>query len=254
MLFLLFFALGKAKLCDAEVKCLCNLAFAQAQIKDYTSSASTFTLALSKAEQTLNKVLIVQALEGLGSVCYHMKKLEESKNHFEKALEITVGGGSNVGIARERIMEKLSDVVEAITVNQTDNTGTKHKPRFSLNTVDNRKLARGTSQASDDRYLTEMTQYLSNNYPSDQGSLSTLNSSESASLPNSVFSSPRSTQHTPEEFSEGCLALGPDTKRLYTVGNLRHQGIILRDSHSSQPHLNQPSNTTPPNSSFCIVL
>lgn len=95
------------------MKCLCNLAIAHAQLKDLTKAKETFTSALEKATLVDDYILQLQAHEGLGSVYYQMKKFPKAKESFHNALGVLQHVKYDTGLARERIMEEISDVVEA---------------------------------------------------------------------------------------------------------------------------------------------
>ena len=79
---------------------------------DYSTSASTFTEALDKAQTTGNTCLQFQACEGLGVCQYHMEQYSEAVDSFNTALELLDKIKEDTGIARERVMEKLSDTTE----------------------------------------------------------------------------------------------------------------------------------------------
>ena len=104
--------LGQLENYQAQVKCLCNLAVAHAQLKDFGKAKETFTSALEKATLVNDHILQLQAHEGLGSVYYQMKKFPEAKESFHNALAVLQHIKYDTGLARERIMEKISDVME----------------------------------------------------------------------------------------------------------------------------------------------
>ena len=99
---------------DAECKCLCNLAFAQTQLNKLQEAAKTFNNALAKSYQTKNHYLQFQAHEGLGSVSLQMGKYGEAVDYFNQGLIILDQIREDSGIARERVMEKLSEASEAL--------------------------------------------------------------------------------------------------------------------------------------------
>ena len=208
--------IGKAKLHNDEVKSLCNLGHAQAQIADYINSANTYSIALTKAEQIQNALLIVQSLEGLGSVYYHMKQFSKSQDYFEKALEVMTECNNDVGLAKERIMEKLSDAIE-----QSNSTETS-------------KLS--------ESYLIDMTNYLSNCKSDDDNS-----DSSSHSTTVSVFS-----KDTSRIMHEGCLSLGPNAKVQYTTTATVDNNTIVPINEPIQQPLSSGrySNKT----KTCIIL
>ena len=95
------------------MKSLCNLGVAHAQLKDYTKAIETFTSALEKATLIEDYILQLQALEGMGSVYYQMKKFSIAKENYHNALGVLRHIKYDTGLARERIMEEISNVVEA---------------------------------------------------------------------------------------------------------------------------------------------
>ena len=107
---------GKSKNLISESKCLCNLAFAQAQLKDYPEAAKNFSNALAKAHKVRNNYIQFQACEGLGAINYHMGKYGEAVTYFKQALGILDKIKHETGIPRERVMEKLSDAEEALQI------------------------------------------------------------------------------------------------------------------------------------------
>ncbi|XP_019856666.1 PREDICTED: tetratricopeptide repeat protein 28-like [Amphimedon queenslandica] len=98
-----------------EAKCLCNLALCQTQLQEYPLAHQSFTTALSLAQSETNNPLAFQALEGLGSLSYQTKNYEEARRCFNEALELLDSmRGEDTGLARERVMEKLSHVTETL--------------------------------------------------------------------------------------------------------------------------------------------
>lgn len=105
---------GRLKRYQCEVKCLCNLAFAQSQLEDYTLSSTTFSEALDKARTIEDAYLQFQACEGLGVCHYHLNQHSTAVESFNNALQLLDTIKDDTGIARERVMEKLSDVTETL--------------------------------------------------------------------------------------------------------------------------------------------
>lgn len=103
---------------NSEIKCLCNLAFARSQLRDYSASASSFSEAFTKAQAVNNLHLQFQAREGEGACHYHMKLYSEAASSFNSALELLDQMEGDTGLARERVMEKLSDATEALGLSQ----------------------------------------------------------------------------------------------------------------------------------------
>ena len=106
-------SIGRANEINSEAKCLCNLAYAQTQLRDYSMAAESFAQALSKAKLCGNLALQCQASEGLGSLSYLTRQYSKANEYFTDSLDLLNQIGDDTGLARERIMEKLSDVAEA---------------------------------------------------------------------------------------------------------------------------------------------
>lgn len=120
----IFYFTGKMENNNSEIKCLCNLAFARSQLKDYSASASTFSEAFTKAQTVNNLYLQFQACEGLGACHYHLKQYSEAAGSFNSALELLDQMEGDTGLVRERVMEKLSDATEAIDLSHGQTSGT----------------------------------------------------------------------------------------------------------------------------------
>ena len=107
---------GRANNFISEAKCLCNLAYAQTQLNNYSSSAESFTKALGRAGAANNPYLQFQSAEGLAASSYHLGQYNAAIKHFNLALTLLDQIGEDTGMARERVMEKLSDAREALQV------------------------------------------------------------------------------------------------------------------------------------------
>ena len=105
---------GRLENREAELKSLCNLAFAQTQLQDYTSASATLSDALEKAHASKNTHLQFQVLESLGGCNYHMSCFPEAERAFTSALELLDDTEADTGRTRERVTKKLSDVGEAL--------------------------------------------------------------------------------------------------------------------------------------------
>lgn len=103
---------GKVKNYNSECKSLCNLAFAQTQLNQFQEAAISFSNALARAHLAKNLYLEFQTCEGLGCVHHQMGSHGEAAGNFQQALAILDHIKEDTGIARERIMEKLSEVSE----------------------------------------------------------------------------------------------------------------------------------------------
>ena len=111
---------GRTKNFSSEAKCHCNLAFAYTQLKNYPSASESFKKALSNAKSANNHYLQFQAAEGLGAVHYQLEEYSEAVEYFNQALVVLDNIQQDTGIARERVMEKLSDALEALQKERQD--------------------------------------------------------------------------------------------------------------------------------------
>lgn len=100
----------------AEAKCLCNLALCQTVLKEHTSAFQSFTAAHTLAQESQDPFLQFQSLEGLATLSYINKDYALAERHFKEALTQLdlIKDDNNVGVARERVMEKLSCVTETL--------------------------------------------------------------------------------------------------------------------------------------------
>ena len=268
-----------------------------------------------------------QALEGLGTVCYHTQQYTSSVSYFEQALQVLDQVGDNTGLARERVMEKLSFVTEAMIKGSSEvdhstpirkhakvrkqrasssnesksgwSTTTPLTPipflltpqsteRFSEGGVSSTPRPHGKQTPSivisgvdettptrySDKYSQDLQQYM-NSY--DNGSLqsstlTSLTTTSDSSFLNSVFSAEGSNPRpipTTTLVPEGSLALGLNTKELYTVEKLQvesnkkgrkrshHQPtrIVPINSTTSTDNINPPTTLIRTSrSSVCILL
>lgn len=117
----------------AEAKCYCNLAFAYGQLKDFVAAAESFSLALTIAKSVGNLTLTFQALEGLGAVSFCTQQLSKAADYFQQALQVLAKIKDDTGMARERVMEKLSDV--SMALQQKDRGSPQHTAPLVLPAV-----------------------------------------------------------------------------------------------------------------------
>ena len=109
---------GKTKNYNSEAKCLCNLAFAQTQLKDFPAAAESYSCALERAQSSRNPYLQFQACEGTGAAYYQMEQHGDAIRYFNQAILSLDEIKQDTGIARERVMEKLSDATEALQLSK----------------------------------------------------------------------------------------------------------------------------------------
>jgi tetratricopeptide (TPR) repeat protein len=90
------------------------LAFAQIQLSQFKEAAKTFSDALAKAQSAKNIYLQFQTCEGLGSTLHQMGRFGEATTYYKRALKVLDLIRDDTGMARERVMEKLSQASEAL--------------------------------------------------------------------------------------------------------------------------------------------
>ena len=131
---------GQTNNSNSEAKCLCNLAFAQTQLKDFPAAAESYSCALERAQSTCNPYLQFQACEGMGAAYYQMEQYSEAIQYFNQAILSLDDIKQDTGIARERVMEKLSDATEALQLSKQ-----AQKTSRSLSSPDKRSTGSGSS-------------------------------------------------------------------------------------------------------------
>lgn len=141
---------GKTKNYNSEAKCLCNLAFAQTQLKDFPAAAESYSCALERAQSSRNPYLQFQACEGTGAAYYQMEQHGDAIRYFNQAILSLDEIKQDTGIARERVMEKLSDATEALQLSkqaQAKPTSKTMSPPLPAETVSGAE--RGTNEQTD---------------------------------------------------------------------------------------------------------
>lgn len=141
------FPTGKLENSDSEVKCLCNLAFAQSQLGDYTTSATSFTEALDRAYTSQNTCLQFQACEGLGSCYYHLNQYTDAISTFNTALQLLDKMEEDTSIAKDRVMGKLSDATEAL---QRRSEGANESPSTNRDSPEHSQLPESHRHGNND--------------------------------------------------------------------------------------------------------
>ena len=99
---------------NSEAKCLCNLAVAEIHLGDYVAAKTSYVNACRQAKAAGNLYLQFQASEGLGSLCIQTNHPKDAIHHLKQALKMLDDIKQDTGMARERVMEKLSDATEAL--------------------------------------------------------------------------------------------------------------------------------------------
>ena len=108
----------------AEAKCHCNQAVAETRLGQWEGAEKCFQLALEKGKEEKDLFVQFQAHEGLGSVCYQLERHDVAKDNFEQAIKCLEIIGGNIGLVRERVLEKLADVIEALILAKEKQFGT----------------------------------------------------------------------------------------------------------------------------------
>ena len=227
---------GKVKNYNSECKSLCNLAFAQTQLNQLQEAAISFSNALAKANLAKNLYLQFQTCEGLGCVHHQMGNHKEAAGNFQQALTILDHIKEDTGIARERIMEKLSEVLEELGMHgdhtplpRQTSSGKAHTKNTKLSITERRgvKLApikqpHAHKQAdsakkqrdSDDNsdYSTQLQAYMDSYAHGSQSSME-LQSTRQIATPTSR----QMDEQTTLTVREGSLAIGPNARENFTI-------------------------------------
>lgn len=87
---------------------------------------NTYSEALLTAHCSRDKLLVIQASEGLGAVYFNTGQYNNAIENYKQALEVLDTVSSDTGLARERVMEKLSCVIEKRGEDSVDGTSLDH--------------------------------------------------------------------------------------------------------------------------------
>ena len=96
----------------AEAKCYCNKAVAESSLEQWSAAEETLEVALQRAIHEEDKSIQFQVYEGLGAVCFALEKTGKAREHLEAAVRCLEAIGGDIGLVRERVLEKLADVTE----------------------------------------------------------------------------------------------------------------------------------------------
>ncbi len=189
---------------------MCNLALAQCRLGDNHKAITSYTKALTRAQATNDRYLVFQASEGLGAIHFALGKATEAEQFFKEALSVLDSIGDDTGLARERVMEKLSCVLEAATSSTEQQLVLVKKPK---------PLERSDSVDAD--LTAYMTGYDKESSPESLA--------EVLSPPHEVVSVSREVvtlpaPPTPVHVKEGSLALGERAREVYTTITLPAAG------------------------------
>lgn len=204
----------------------------------------SFSNALALARLAENTYLQFQTCEGLGCVHHQMGRYGEAAGNFQQALAILDHIKEDTGIARERIMEKLSEVLEAPgmggdhtplprwtswtahTENAkqpsiTERRGVKLAPikqPHPHKQADSAKMQRDSDDNSD--YSTQLQAYMdSYTQHGSQSSIelqSTRHRDEQIATPTSRHMDEQIATPT-VQVREGSLAIGPNARENFTI-------------------------------------
>lgn len=235
---MVFFFTERFQKPSSECKCWCNLAFAQSKLGDNHKAISSYNTALTKARATNDNFLVFQASEGLGAIHFVLGQATEAEQFFKEALSILDNIETDTGLARERVMEKLSCVYEASNSKPEQATVVlnKSKPLERLDSVDADLTAYMTSYAKESSAESVTEVFCS---PHKEGSLSETN------LP-----------PTPLHVGEGSLALGERTREVYTTITLPGDPVrpVTQIISLEEPLQIQTIIRTNTSSSICILF
>lgn len=110
---------------------------AETRLGQWEEAEKCFQLALKKGKEEEDLFVQFQAYEGLGSVCYQLERHDVAKDNFEQAIKCLERIGGNIGLVKERVLEKLADVIEALILDK--------EKQFGTNTVDDGNSIDGLS-------------------------------------------------------------------------------------------------------------
>ena len=254
---IVFHFTGRAGNANSEAKCLCNLAFAHTQLRDYTAAHKSFTRAFASSDKAGNPYLKFQASEGLGAVSYLTGQFSNAVKHFQKALAVLDEIKQDTGIARERVREKLSDALEAeqklarsqgtSSCNDGSGLGDVQAPHTLLSkrgrgalppldlahskgTARRREIVAGKHK--DTSCDSELKAYVNTYREDDDNQSSNSSSEESVHVEPRLQAPPTPPETTPTQRSpreatptqyvhEGSLAIGVDARELYTTHSVQ---------------------------------
>lgn len=97
---------------NLQGQCFINLAFAYSQLEATDEAGDGYLHALQAARDTKDLRCQWQALEGLGTVCFNQRKLGQAVRNFKEALAKLAASRERNNAAQERIVGKLTKVLE----------------------------------------------------------------------------------------------------------------------------------------------
>ncbi|XP_075060994.1 tetratricopeptide repeat protein 24-like [Mixophyes fleayi] len=102
---------------NAQGQCLCNLAFAYSQLRNYDMAEFYYQQALQAFVDADDLLRQCHVSEGLGSTYFCLGNLDQAIHFYKEALTLYGKSKETTDAPRERILEKLTDAIEC-KVNQ----------------------------------------------------------------------------------------------------------------------------------------
>ncbi|XP_068128627.1 tetratricopeptide repeat protein 24-like isoform X2 [Hyperolius riggenbachi] len=97
---------------NAQGQCLCNLAFAYSQLKNYDLAEFYYLQALQAFVDADDPMRQCHVCEGLGATYFCLGNLDQAISYYKKALTMSGQSKGTTDAIRERILGKLTDVIE----------------------------------------------------------------------------------------------------------------------------------------------
>ncbi|XP_077330380.1 uncharacterized protein LOC143964479 [Lithobates pipiens] len=97
---------------NEQGQCLCNLAFAYSQLKNFDMAEFYYLQALQAFVDADDPRRQCHVNEGLGATYFCLGNLDQAIHYYKKALTLSGGTKETSDTIRERILEKLTDAIE----------------------------------------------------------------------------------------------------------------------------------------------
>ncbi|KAM5171891.1 LOW QUALITY PROTEIN: uncharacterized protein ACMZJ9_004678 [Mantella aurantiaca] len=118
---------------NAQGQCLCNLAFAYSQLRNYDMAEFYYHQALQAFVDAGDPLRQCYVSEGLGATYFCMDNLEQAIHYYKKALILSGEIKETSDIISERILGKLTDAIEYKATHQHTVTASESVYRRTTN-------------------------------------------------------------------------------------------------------------------------
>ncbi|XP_073474913.1 tetratricopeptide repeat protein 24-like isoform X2 [Aquarana catesbeiana] len=110
---------------NEQGQCLCNLAFAYSQLKNFDMAEFYYLQALQAFVDADDPRRQCHVSEGLGATYFCLGNLDQAIHYYKKALTLSGSAKETSDMIRERILEKLTDAIEYKAARQCTDTSSK---------------------------------------------------------------------------------------------------------------------------------